>query len=87
MAKAKPPVSFASNDPVLFLVPDMPVAGAPARDLTGADIEYQARVRALRVSGGIPTSIGQAEVDEVIAELEASGAFTRTAPPAAPAEE
>lgn len=66
------------------------IPGIPARDLTGADLEYIARTRALRESGGQPVAKRTAEdLDAIAAELVASGFYSKSKPksPASPAEE
>lgn len=100
MAATKLP-HLRSSAPILFHVEKAgSIAGIPARDLTGADLEYIARTRALRESGGQPVAPRTAEhLDAVADELVATGVYakpqpkakstpkTKPQPPAAPAEE
>lgn len=86
----EPAEAEAVEVPVALYYAGGPVYGdAPMRDLSDADLEYLARVKGLRESGGQPFTPASEDIRAVKAELVKSGAFTKDAPsaPASPAEE
>jgi hypothetical protein len=94
---ARAAIDAASPAIALFYTGGPVFGDAPARDLTGADLVRLIRIAGLRASGGEPVKPATpAQLADMAAALEASGAFSREPvndrgsepeAPASPAEE